>query len=154
MPSVRGNIHYHSSHWNVPSRETFDAENTSAGTTDATGRFRAQIERTHPPRRPLILIGEVRCLTVDGRFFQARGEITDVQHADSSFEIRGFIIAGYDSAKHSTEPDYFDVGYAAEPLLDGCVVPTTTEYMTPIHDGDIVRHGRALAARDLPVLRV
>src|SRR3712207_828685 len=103
MPSVRDNIHNPGSHFNVPSRKTFDAENTSAGTTDATGRFRAQIERTHPPRRPLIMSGEVRSLTVDGRFFQARGEITDVQHANSSFEIRGFIIARYDSGKHSEE---------------------------------------------------
>jgi hypothetical protein len=134
MPSVRGNIHYTHSHFNVPSKETFSAENTSAGTTDATGRYRAEIERSDPP---LKMSGEVRCLTVAGRFFQARGEITDVQNTGSGFEIRGFIIAGYDSGKHSTEPDYIDVGYTTYPLSDGCEVPTTTEYMTPIQHGKI-----------------
>jgi hypothetical protein len=134
MPSVRGNIHYTGNHWTVPSEETFSAKNTSAGTTDATGRYQAEIVGWDPP---LKMGGEVRCLTVDGRFFQARGEITDVQNAGPGFEIRGFIIAGYDSGKHSTEPDYFDTGFTAYPLSEGCRVPTTTDYMTPIDEGNI-----------------
>jgi hypothetical protein len=140
MPSAKGNIHYTGRHWNVPSKETVSAENTSAGTTDATGRYRAQIERSDPP---LKMSGEVRCLSIVGRFFRACGEITDVQNADSSFELRGFILSGYDSGKHSTEPDYFHTGYTTYPLSEEDLDylcgswPTTTEYMTPIQHGQI-----------------
>jgi hypothetical protein len=79
----------------------------------------------------------VKCLSVDGSFFQARGVITEMQHSDATTHPEGFILWGYDSGKHSTEPDYYYVHYEQEPQLEGCVAPTTTEDMTPIHDGDI-----------------
>ena len=137
MPSVRGNI-YNPGHYYSDARETFSAENTSSGTTDATGQYRAQIKRTHAPKPPLILIGEVKCLAVDGGFFQARGVITDVQHGAPDVPgPAGFILWGYDSGKHSAEPDYYYVHYEQEPQLEGCVAPTTTEDMTLIQEGDI-----------------
>jgi hypothetical protein len=89
MPSVRGNI-YNAAHTWIEANETFNAENTSSGTTEATGSYRAQFKRPDPPRVPAVLIGEVRCLAVEGGFFQARGEITDTLHGTTT--RRGFIL--------------------------------------------------------------
>jgi hypothetical protein len=135
MPSVRGNIYYAGNPIDAV-RETFSAENTSAGTTDATGRYSVQIKFTHPPRNTLTLIGEVRCLAVEGGFFHARGEITEV-HGGGSSGVEKFSIFGYDSGKHSTEPDLYDV-YYGEPNFEGCRAPTTSEDLFPIQEGDIV----------------
>ena len=138
MPSVRGNI-YNPGHPYSDARETFSAENTSAGTTDATGHYRAQIKRIHEPKTPLIMIGEVKCLAVDGGYFMVRGEITDVQHGGAPGP-ETFLISGYDSGKHSSEPDYYYIGYYYEnnePTFEGCRAPTSTKDLYPIEDGDI-----------------
>lgn len=81
----------------------------------------------------------MRCLAVEGGFFQARGVITDVQHGGGP-DAPGpemFVIEGYDSGRHSTEPDYYDVFYFYEPNSLPCQAPTTTSQMAPIHDSDI-----------------
>ena len=133
MPSVRGNI-YNPAHPWEDAREIFSAESTSSDTTDATGRSRAQIKRTDPPSNPVIIIGEVRCLSVVGRFFQARGVITEVHGGSDPPEM--FLISGYDSGRGSTDPDFYNVVYY-EPAFESCRA-TTTRDLAPIHDGDIV----------------
>jgi hypothetical protein len=55
MPSVRGNI-YNPGHYYEDARETFSAETTSSGTTDATGHYRAQIKRINAPKTPSSLL--------------------------------------------------------------------------------------------------
>jgi hypothetical protein len=114
---------------------SFSAKSSSIG-TNASGRYRHVLTDTDPNG---VITGEVRCLRVSGRLFEARGVVTDVRNAPGFSNIQGFYIHGSDDGKFSNVRDTFDWTYFSNPQTEtSCLLPTPGFF--EVVNGDITVH--------------